>query len=267
MDHMHQALPHGWSGSYIALSYVIAALASYVSLEVAARAGQRPTERGNRKWLAAQAFLLGYGIWAMHFVGMLAYQVSASVSYNLPLTLVSGLAAMALLYPALLILHGGPLRLPRLLGAGALAGSGIVVMHYLGMYAFRVPGTTVAISWLPFMGSVLIAVAASMAAFYLFRLVSSNWTRRLSRPAAVGLKVAAGLVMGVAVVSMHYTGMAAWQHHVVDATLLSRSVDGTDTDSLALLLSVVSIVLLGLTTTALVIDAALAPASRELDAI
>lgn len=107
MDHMHHALSYDWSVFYIVLSYVIAALASYVSLEVAARAGQRPAQSRGRVWLLAQAFLLGYGIWAMHFVGMLAFQVSATVSYNLPLTILSGILAAALMYPALLILHGG----------------------------------------------------------------------------------------------------------------------------------------------------------------
>lgn len=263
MEHVHHALPHSWSTPYIALSFVIAALASYLSLEVASRAGPRPTATGNRKWLVAQAFGLGYGIWAMHFVGMLAFQVSAAVSYNLLLTILSGVAAVGLMYVALLILHGGSLKFPRLLSAGALAGSGIVVMHYLGMYAFQVRGTAVSIAWVPFAGSVLIAVGASMVAFYLFRVVSSNWSRRQTPLTLTGLKVAAGLVMGVAIVSMHYTGMAAWQHQVVDSRMLYSSVGGADTDGLAVILSVMSILLFSLTISALAMDAMLVPQSRE----
>lgn len=263
MNHMHEALPHSWNTFYIALSFLIAALASYLSLEVASRAGQRPTAAGNRKWLVAQAFGLGYGIWAMHFVGMLAFRVSAAVSYNLPLTLVSGGAAVALMYLALLILHGGPLKWPRLLGAGAVAGSGIVVMHYLGMYAFRVPGTAVVLAWGPLLVSILIAVGASMVAFYLFRLVASQWSRGQNAARLAGLKVTAGLVMGVAIVSMHYTGMAAWHQQVVDSTLLYNATSGTDVDGLAIMLSVVSIVLFGLTISALMLDAVLVPPSRS----
>ncbi|WP_102127799.1 MHYT domain-containing protein [Deinococcus planocerae] len=260
MDHTHQALSHSWSVFYVVLSYVIATLASYVSLEVATRAGQRSAEghRG-RAWLLAQAALLGYGIWAMHFVGMLAYQVSATVTYNLPLTVLSGVLAIGLMYPALLILHGGPLRLARLLLAGLVAGSGIVFMHYLGMFAFQVPGTAVSVRPVPLVLSVLIAVGASMAAFYLFRLVSSTWARKLSGAALTGLKVAAGLVMGGAIVSMHYTGMAAWHLNVVDGNLLYRNTGGLDTEFLALGISVLSIVLLSVTGTKLLMDAVLEP--------
>lgn len=263
MDHTHQALSHNWSVFYIVLSYVIAALASYVSLEVATRAGQRPTEGRGRVWLMAQAFFLGYGIWAMHFVGMLAFQVSATVSYNLPLTILSGLLAAALMYPALLILHSGPLRLPRLLLAGVVSGSGIVLMHYLGMFAFEVPGTQVAVRPVPFALSVLIAVGASMAAFSLFRLVSSHLTQRVSALTLTGLKIAAGLVMGGAIVAMHYTGMAAWQFIVSDENLLYRAATGADTDFLALAISVVSIMLLSVTGTKLLMDASLAPTPTQ----
>lgn len=263
MEHMNHALSHNWSVFYIILSYVIAALASYVSLEVAARAGKRPAEGRGRPWLMAQAFFLGYGIWAMHFVGMLAYQVSATVSYNLPLTVLSGVLAIALMYPALLILHSGPLRLPRLLLAGLVAGSGIVLMHYLGMFAFQIAGTVVAVQWAPLILSIAIAVGASMAAFYLFRLVCSDWADRLPASALVGLKLAAGLVMGAAIVSMHYTGMAAWSIRVADDSLLYRAVGGVDTEMLALVISVISILLFSLTVTKLAVDSVFEPAPAK----
>ncbi|WP_216320568.1 MHYT domain-containing protein [Deinococcus aestuarii] len=254
MDHAHHALTHQWNTTYVALSYAIATLASYVSLELAARAGRRPTEAGNRFWLVAQALIIGYGIWAMHFVGMLAFQVPAAVSYNLPLTVVSGLAAVALLYPALTILHGGPLTARRLLAAGGVAGTGIVVMHYLGMYAFRVPGTAVSVNWGPFLASVLIAVGASAAALFLFKLVSSEWAEGRSRAVMTGLKIGAGLVMGLAIVSMHYTGMAAWQHRVVNAGALGSAASGADTGLLALIIGVISFLLIGLAVTSILMD-------------
>ncbi|WP_102126341.1 MHYT domain-containing protein [Deinococcus planocerae] len=254
MDHAHHALTHQWNTTYIALSYVIATFASYVSLELAARAGRRPTEAGNRFWLVAQALIIGYGIWAMHFVGMLAFQVPAAISYNLPLTVLSGVAAVALLYPALLILHGGALTAGRLLTAGGVAGTGIVVMHYLGMYALRIPGTAVSVSWAPFLASVLIAVGASVAAFFLFKLVSSEWAEGRSRAVMTALKLGAGLVMGFAIVSMHYTGMAALRHRVVDAGALGTTISGADTGLLALLIGVVTFLLIGLAVTSILMD-------------
>lgn len=136
-------------------------------------------------------------------------------------------------------------------------------MHYLGMFAFQVPGTEVAVRPVPFVLSVVIAVGASMAAFYLFRLVSSSGATRLSTPALAGLKLAAGLVMGGAIVAMHYTGMAAWQFNVVDDEMMYQAAGGVDTDFLALVISVVSIMLLSLTVTKLLMDASLAPAPTK----
>lgn len=253
MDHGQHALPHLWNGLYIALSYAIATFASYVSLELAGRAGPRPGTGGGRVWLAAQALVLGYGIWAMHFIGMLAFQVPTEISYNIPLTILSGLVAVVLVYPALVLLHGGPLRVPRLALAGLVAGSGIVVMHYLGMAAFRVPGTAVALVWGPFLVSVLIAVGASMAALFLFKQAVSAWAEGLSTAALIALKVAAGLVMGAAIVSMHYTGMAALRYDVTDAAVLGGSA-GADTTLLASAVTVVSFLLLGVAITTLLVD-------------
>lgn len=254
MDHAQHALTHQWNVSYVALSYLIATCASYVSLELAARAGQRPTEVGKRFWLVAQALIIGYGIWAMHFVGMLAFQVPAAISYTLPLTVASGLAAVALLYPALVILHGGPLSAGRLLTAGSVAGTGIAVMHYLGMSALRIPGTAVGVNWGPFVASILIAVGASVAALFLFKLVSSDWATGRSRALMTGLKLGAGLVMGLAIVSMHYTGMAALQHRVTNADLLGSAAAGADTGMIALTIGVVSFLLIGLAVISILMD-------------
>ncbi|WP_158263767.1 MHYT domain-containing protein [Deinococcus arcticus] len=258
-------LHHTWNSSYIALSFLIAALASYISLELAGRAGRNLRNAANRFWLVAQALVLGYGIWAMHFVGMLAFEVKAAVQFNALLTGVSGLAAALFMYPALLILHSGTFNLRRLAGAGSVAGLGIVVMHYLGMYAFRVPGTTVDLAWLPLIGSLLIAVGASMAALFLFHRLSGQWRTQQSRLKVVGLQMAASAVMGVAIIGMHYTGMAALKYRVADELALGAAAAGADTSLLGLVVSVVSFLLLGLAVTSIFMDAGRGGDLDELD--
>ncbi|GGR53063.1 hypothetical protein GCM10008959_13150 [Deinococcus seoulensis] len=254
MDHS-QMVSAQWNSSYIVLSYIIAALASYVSLELAGRAGQNFTQSTSRFWLVAQALVLGYGIWAMHFVGMLAYQVDVAASFNTGLTVFSGLIAVAMIYPALRILHAGPLTLGRLAAAGSIAGLGIVVMHYTGMAAYQMPGTEAQIVWFPLIASVLIAVGASMVAFFLFRLLSSEWVSRQTRMGLFGVKLGAGLVMGAAVIGMHYTGMAALNYHVVDEMKTGLASGGVDTSLLALIVGVVSFLLIGLAVTSILMDA------------
>ncbi|GGR98209.1 MHYT domain-containing protein [Deinococcus sedimenti] len=258
-------LHHTWMGSYIILSYAIATVASYMSLELAGRAGRQFNTAASRFWLIAQALVLGYGIWAMHFIGMLAFQVNAATSLNYPITILSGLIAVAFVYPALRVLHSGPLKLPRLAIAGAIAGTGIVVMHYTGMVAYRMPGTEIQINVLALIGSIVIAVGASMAALFLFHLLTSDWARQKTRAQLVGVKAGAAAVMGVAITGMHYTGMAALQYKIVDEMKVGIAANGIDTTLLALVIGTVSFLLMGLTLTSVLMDAGRGGDLDELD--
>ncbi len=251
----HEMLHHTWAGSYIVLSYAIATLASYMSLELAGRAGRVFNSAASRFWLVAQALVLGYGIWAMHFVGMMAFQVNAATSLNYPLTILSGLIAVAFVYPALRVLHSGTFTLGRLSVAGVIAGTGIVAMHYSGMAAYRMPGTEIQLNVVALIASVLIAVGASMAALFLFHTIVSDWATRQTRARLTALKAGAAAVMGVAITGMHYTGMAALKYKVADEMKVGIAADGIDTTLLALVIGVVSFLLLGLALTSVLMDA------------
>lgn len=192
-------------GSYdttlVVFSILIAALTSYVALEFAGRLFARPDQRG--RWLAAGALAMGSGIWAMHFVGMAAFSLPVAIRYDLGITVLSWLAAVAVSALALAIVGRGALTASRVV-LGALAmGAGICAMHYSGMGAMRMsPGIGYDPLW--FSISVLIAVGASAAALVIVSAlrVVRNWRD-------VGLRAAAAVVMGFAVAGMHYSGMAA----------------------------------------------------------
>ncbi|MDB5044347.1 MAG: hypothetical protein JWQ08_397, partial [Deinococcus sp.] len=169
MDHT-QHLAHTWNWGYVALSYVIAAFAAYISLELASRMGH--DQMGRKRRLLAQGALLGYGIWAMHFVGMLAFELDALIQYNLFITVASGLAAVVFVTAALLIVNGGRPSWGRFLTGGVVAGFGISVMHYAGMMALQTGAMTTYLT-LPFLMSVVIAVAAATIALFLFVQVNS----------------------------------------------------------------------------------------------
>lgn len=252
----HPTLTQSWNFGYVGLSYLIATLTSLVSLELAGRAGRQSAIGSRQFWLVAQAFLLGFGIWAMHFVGMLAMQSNLPSAFALVPTLLSGVAAVVMVYPALRILHAGPLNLGRLTLAGALAGLGIVVMHYSGMAAFRLAGTVVTLNWGPLIASVVIAVGASMVALFLFKLLASDWVATQSRAVLTGAKLLAALVMGVAITGMHYTGMAALHYEVNPKATMQDllTVSGADHVLLALVVGVITFLLLGLAVTSLFMD-------------
>jgi len=181
----------------VAASVAVATLASFTALNLAGRL--LVADRSARLWwLLAAAVALGGGIWSMHFVGMLAFVMPMSVTYDVQLTLVS----LAL---PIIVVGGGLLALSRygkglgpLLAAGLLAGAGVVVMHYTGMAAMRMPG--VGISYDPWLvaASVAIAVVAATAALWLAFRTTKTWERLI-----------AAVVMGMAIAGMHYTAMAA----------------------------------------------------------
>ena len=187
----------------VLLSLLIAALASYVAIEFAGRIFERREQRG--RWLAAGSLAMGSGIWSMHFVGMAAFTLPIPVSYDLGITVFSWVAAVAVSGLALHLVSRGSLSATRI-GLGALAmGAGVCVMHYAGMGAMRMdPGLGYDLPW--FIASVLIAVGASAAA-----LVIVARLRVVRSLRDIGLRVAAALIMGLAVAGMHYSGMAAVQ--------------------------------------------------------
>ncbi|MGI8650341.1 MAG: MHYT domain-containing protein, partial [Rubrobacter sp.] len=193
----------GWDPRLVVLSYVVAAFASYTALDLAGRvfsaAGQARTV-----WLAGGAFALGTGIWSMHFTGMLAFIMPMAVRYDIRITLLSMAIAILASGLALFVVSRETLGIRRLLLAGLVVGIGIASMHYTGMAAMRMQAN---ISYDPllFAASVFIAISASIAALWLaFRFSrGGQGTKWLLQ------KIGSALVMGVAIVGMHYTGMAA----------------------------------------------------------
>ena len=82
---------------------------------------------------------MGTDIWAMHFIGMLAYYLPVSIAYNLPIVIVSWLAEVIAFGIAFYSLHQGFAHRFSLLIPGILMDSGMGSMHYIGMAAMRVP--------------------------------------------------------------------------------------------------------------------------------
>ena len=211
----------------VALSVVVASFGGYVALDLASHA--REAGRGRNGWLGAAALALGAGIWSMHFIGMMAMRMPVPVSYDILLTALSFLLAVGVSGTGLFaVAHGGGGR-TTLAAAGLLTGFGIVAMHYVGMAGMRLPVPLV-YDTLLVAASVVIAVAASTAALWLaFRAASP--LQRLS----------GALVLGAAVVSMHYVGMAAAS---ADATAIGHAAHANaapTTDDLGFVLSTPSL--------------------------
>ncbi|MER7765055.1 MHYT domain-containing protein [Streptomyces sp. NPDC097619] len=194
MGHLDHAA-YGWLTPL--LSYVMASIGAALGLRCTVRA-LAATGRSRRNWLLTAASALGTGIWTMHFVAMLGFSVTGTeIHYNVPLTLLSLVVAMGVVGAGIFAVGYGRDRGRSLVLGGLTTGLGVASMHYLGMAALRLHGT---VDYDPLLAglSVAIAVIAATAALWAALNIRS--------PAAVAV---ASLVMGAAVSSMHYTGMAA----------------------------------------------------------
>ena len=197
---------HGiWEASHdhglVALSVVIAILASYVALELVSRV-TAATGRGRAAWLLGGAVAMGTGIWSMHYVGMLAFKLPVLVRYHWPTVALSHIAAIVASAVALVVTSRRTMGLRRAALGSVFMGVGIAGMHYIGMAAMRLPATShyspplVALSIVLAIG---IAFVALWLAFELREDASHfNWRR-----------INSAVVMGLAIPVMHYTGMAA----------------------------------------------------------
>lgn len=248
----------------VVISFIVAILAAWTALNMAGRISTS-SGKAARIWLAGGSVAMGIGIWAMHFIGMLAMEMPFMLSYDLPITGLSMLIALGSSLFALWLVSGTALTHATLLAGGGVMGAGIAAMHYTGMPAIQVnPG----IVWNPFwvILSVIIAFIASVAALWLtFRL-------RLSTSGnATLLRLGAATIMGIAVAGMHYTGMLA--AHFPHGSHATES--GVNSNWLALLVTVVTLSILGITLLVSLFDArlqmrtsllasSLAEANREL---
>ncbi|MDN5935862.1 MAG: EAL domain-containing protein [Nitrosospira sp.] len=187
----------------VALSLVVATLASYTALDLSSRIFLLPQSRLRHAWLAGGAAAMGIGIWSMHFIGMLAFSLPISLGYDIATTGWSLAIAILLSYRVLDIVTQAKLTLARLITGGTLMGFGIAGMHYTGMAALRrEPG----IHYDPalFVISIVIAIAAGSVALWLAQTLRDDDQSRV-----IAKRIGAAFVMGIAICGMHYTGMAA----------------------------------------------------------
>ncbi|MFZ1928189.1 MAG: diguanylate cyclase [Candidatus Sulfotelmatobacter sp.] len=209
---MHTSYDYG----LVALSVVLAMFASYAALEIAGRVA---SSRGRLRalWLVGGAVVMGSGIWATHYVGMLALNMPVSVSYHLPTVILSLLAAIAASAVALFVVSRAKVSLWQEIGGSVVMGGGIAAMHYIGMAAMR---CSAVIIYDPRIITLSIAVAI-IVSFVALRLAfgvrdEKQVTRR---------KIISTLVMGSAIPLMHYSGMWAASFFPSDiAPALAHSV-------------------------------------------
>ncbi len=200
----------------VILSFVIAACAAFCALELVDRIGHADA-RTRGLWLWAGAATFGLGTWAMHFVGMLAFELEVPVGYHLPTVLLSMLPVMAAAAFALSLAARPDATKAHLFWGAVLLGVGIGGMHYSGMLAMRMEARTY---YDP--KFLLISVAFAVAAS-LFALYSTFAARDGLRHG--GERFLSAAVMGGAITGLHYTAMINASHFApTDGTLPAGTI-------------------------------------------
>ena len=190
----------------VILSFCVATFASYTTLHLVSQmrdayaAGKTSTAR---YWWLGGSLSLGGGIFAMHFIGMLAFSIPVTFRYDIGMTLFSLLSAVVASAIGLRQIRYPTVQLINIISAALLMATGIVTMHYSGMAALLAPAL---LRYEPglWVLSVVIAISASLAALLLLRYILTVKNRLI-----VPLQIGTALLMGAATSGMHYTGMAA----------------------------------------------------------
>lgn len=234
-----------YSPTLVIISLCVAILASYTALDLTERIA---TAKGRavHLWTAGGAFAMGIGVWSMHFIGMLAFKLPIELGYDVSLTLLSLLIGILSSGFALWLVSQPRLPAWQLAFGALVMGAGISAMHYTGMAAMRMqPG----IDYDPtlFGASLLIAVGASGAALWIaFRL-------RQHSPYVILIRGGAAVIMGMAIVGMHYTAMAAARF--ADGSFCGAAIDGLNGKGLDSLVLITTLAILTIALLTSVLDA------------
>ena len=200
MDSVPTVLTGTYDLRLVVVSIVIAVLAAGAALDLAGRVTwARDTARF--WWLTGGAVAMGVGIWSMHYIGMLAFHLPVWVLYDWPTVLLSLLAAAGASWVALFVVSRETMTVPQAIVGSLFMGGGIAAMHYIGMYAMRLPAmcqySVEGVELSIFLAIVIAFAALQMS--YAFR-GGTGWS---------WYKAGTAVTMGGAIPIMHYVGMAA----------------------------------------------------------
>jgi diguanylate cyclase (GGDEF)-like protein/PAS domain S-box-containing protein len=180
----------------VVLAALVCALASFAATSLLNHSRSAP--RAMRPlWLAIASISTGCGIWATHFIAMLAYSPGIASGYNVALTVTSLVAAIVLTGVGMTTAVLAPFRFRRWIG-GAMVGGGIATMHYTGMAAFEIAGSIV---WDVALVAISIGLGAAVGAVAL--------PVGLHQRGSLRFRIAGAALLTLAITGHHFTGMGA----------------------------------------------------------
>ncbi|MHC8304605.1 putative bifunctional diguanylate cyclase/phosphodiesterase [Pseudomonas sp. PB3P13] len=244
----------------VLLAYLVACAGGFATLDMAERLRHSDKPASQWLWRGVGSACLAGGIWAMHFIGMLAFEAPIEIHYELPITLLSLLIALLASWLAMHTLSHPHLNLWQYVQAAICIGLGIATMHYVGMAAMRSNAQAYYHPGL-FALSIAIAIGASLAA-----LVVSSHLRNGSGLVHQLLKYSASLILGAGIISMHFTGMAALSLVMPTGSLQTLPGDNNHLQ-LGLTVATMTLLIIGSSISAALADKKLQHKERDLQRV
>ncbi|MGH6879110.1 MAG: ATP-binding protein [Rhizomicrobium sp.] len=178
------------NASLVAVAAVLCVLSCYTALTLVARAG-KPGKTSSDPWLMAAAVVVGCGVWAAHFVALLAFQPGLRIGYDPGQAMFAaaiGVVCCGCGFAA--VVRGRPAL------GGAIVGTAAAAMNYAVMSALRLPAHE---HWNLDVVAVSYIAAAALGAGALVLSARPRWKSQL----------AAAMLLSAGVLVTHFMGMAA----------------------------------------------------------
>ncbi|MFJ4144296.1 putative bifunctional diguanylate cyclase/phosphodiesterase [Pseudomonas sp. NPDC089734] len=185
----------------VALAYGVACAACFATLDISDRVIQVEATKNRRIWKILAALCLAGGVWAMHFISMLAFQAPLKISYDLPITVSSLLIVLGAALLAIKALSAETLSITSCLLNAVIMGLAISTMHYVGMAAMRSDATQYYEPGM-FALSIVVAILSSLAL-----LTLSRHLRQRSGMFHQMFRYGVSLLLGAGLLTMHLMGM------------------------------------------------------------
>ncbi|MDI6025482.1 EAL domain-containing protein [Corticibacterium sp. UT-5YL-CI-8] len=179
----------------VLLAVVVCTLASFAAISLLNHV-RKSSGAARLQWLAVSAASIGFGIWATHFIAMLAFSPEITVAYSVGLTVLSLLLAIGLTGAGMGLAVSRTDSYAYLAG-GAIIGTGIAAMHYTGMAAYKVEGH---LEWHQLYVAASLVGSVVLGALSLYVALRGKARRNT---------LFAGMLLTLAICSLHFTGMAA----------------------------------------------------------
>lgn len=179
----------------VLLAAIVCVIGCMVSVRLLERA--RRTEGLQRLgWVLQTALVAGSSVWCTHFVAILAYDPETPVSFDPILTIASLAIAIFGFAIGFGLTATKPDRDMTLL-SGTIVGTGVSAMHYVGMIAYHINGI---VTWdASYVGASVICCAV-------LATIALHFSTRIDKPS---FQQATILFLALAIISLHFTGMAA----------------------------------------------------------